>query len=32
LCAGLSGIVATVKPIRSEYPKCIEGIAANLFV
>lgn len=32
LWAGLSGIVAIVRPMRSEYPKCIEGIAANLFV
>ena len=31
-CAGLSGIVAIVKPMRSEYPKCIEGFAANLLV
>lgn len=31
-CAGFKGTVATVRPIRREYPKCREGIAANLFV
>lgn len=31
-CAGLRGMVAIVRPIRREYPKCKEGMAANLFV
>ena len=31
-CEGLRGIVAIVTPIKREYPKCREGMAANLLV
>lgn len=31
-CSRLRGIVAMVRPMSREYPKCRDGIAANLFV
>jgi hypothetical protein len=31
-CVGFRGIFATVSPIRRQYPKCRECIAANLII